>query len=95
MEFVISGIILGIISGCLPGLGIANLFDNTKKSHEIIIIIATIAIFSIICGLGLKSENDNFNSGYCVECGTKYKAITHKNSQTYYECPNCYFGCWY
>lgn len=95
MEFLISGVILGIIAGGFPGLCLANLSDNTKKSHKIMIVIATIVIFSVICGIGLKSENDNFNSGFCVGCGTKYEAITHENNQTYYECPNCHFGCWY
>lgn len=95
MKFIISGIVLGIIAGVFPGLCLANMFDDTKKSHKVIIVIITIAIFSIICGLELKSDNYNFNNGYCVQCGTKYEAITHKNSQTYYECPNCHFGCWY
>ena len=95
MEFVISGIVLGVIAGIVPGLCLANLSDNTKKCHKIIIVITTIAVFSVICGIGLKCENDNFNNGYCIKCGTKYEAITHKNSQTYYECPNCHFRCWY
>lgn len=95
MEFVISGIVLGIVTGIFPGLCLANLSDNTKKFYKIIIVVITIIIFSVICGIGLKSENDNFNNGYCVECGTKYEAISHKNSQTYYECPKCHFGCWY
>ena len=93
MDCIIGGIILGVIAGGFSGSSLANMFDDTRKSHKVIIVVVTIAIFSIICGLGLESENYNFNNGYCVRCGAKYEAITHKNNQTYYECPNCHFGC--
>lgn len=98
MRFIIEGITLGIISGVFPGVCYANLLDCTKKSHKVIVVGITIIILSIACTAALKKENNNFNNfnnGYCVECETEYEAITHKNNQTYYECPKCHYGCWY
>lgn len=55
----------------------------------------------VVCFIGLLFlmsfwESSQWNNGYCINCGTKYEAIsrTH-NGQTYYECPNCYYGCYY
>lgn len=93
--FIIVGTFLGIISGGFIGLLIANVYEDAKISHKIIIILISIIIFSCLCTMGLKSDNDSFNNGYCIRCDTKYEAITHKNGQTYYECPNFYYGIWY
>ena len=95
MYYIVDGILLGVLSGGFCGILIANTFDNNSNLKKFVIICATISIFSLICVFGLKSQHDNFNGGYCPRCGTKYEAIQHKNSETYYECPNCYFGTWY
>lgn len=94
MAFIIGGCILGILGGSFLGLCFANMFADIPNPCKIIIIIISIISLSIICGLGLESENYNYNNGYCIKCGAEYEAITHKN-RTYYECPNCHFGCWY
>lgn len=95
MEFVIGGIILGIISGGFIGLCISAIFDIKSSSCKYTTWIISIAIFSVICACGLKCEYDNFNNGYCIKCDTKYEAITYRHGETYYECSNCHYGCWY
>ena len=90
---IIGGGILGTLAGGFFGLCISNCFSN-KKSKIAITILSIIAL-SFFITLGLYSDKTNFNDGYCVECGTKYDAITHKQGQTYYECPNCHYGIWY
>lgn len=59
--------------------------------------VATLLAFLFI-GLAVvasKMEYDTFNHGYCYKCGTKYNAVSRKASQTYYECPNCYYGTYF
>lgn len=92
-NLIISGGMLGIFIGGLLGLCISGCFSNQKS--KIAITILFIIIFSFSITLDLYRNKTNFNDGYCVECGTKYEAITHKQSQTYYECPNCHYGVWY
>lgn len=90
---IISGGMLGIFTGGFLGLCISSCFSNQKS--KIAITILFIIIFSFFITLGLYSDKKIFNDGYCVECGTKYDAITHKQGQTYYECPNCHYGVWH
>lgn len=92
---IIGGIILGFITGVIIGAIIIDMFRPSKSIYGNIIMIITITLFSAICTLGLTTESESFNNGYCIECGTKYEAITHRNGHTYYECPNCYFGIWH
>ncbi|MEG1994882.1 MAG: hypothetical protein RR255_00420 [Bacilli bacterium] len=97
MEYnvIIGSLILGVISGGCCGLLFANLYDNTNLFKKIRIVSITILIFSIICYFGLKSDMTTFNNGICPNCNIKYNALQHENSDTYYECPNCYLGVWY
>lgn len=61
----------------------------------IIIIAVFVFVISFITIVAeCRNNQDNFNNGYCIKCGTKYEAISHQG-KTYYECPNCYFGCWH
>lgn len=92
-SLIISGGMLGTFIGGLLGLCISGCFSNQKS--KIAITILFIIIFSFSITLDLYSDKTNFNDGYCVECGTKYDAITHKQGQTYYECPNCHYGVWH
>lgn len=89
---IIGSIIIGIMVGGFSGLYFAIMFD--KKIYKILIISLSIITVSLFTMIGMKSEINNFNNGYCIRCGTKYEIVTHKNSQTYYECPDCYFGIW-
>ena len=62
-----------------------------KILKTIAIIIICIALF---VGM-LMLEAYQFNNGICRNCGAKLSAISRsKNGQTYYECPNCYYGCY-
>ena len=90
---IIGGGILGTLAGGFMGWCISSCLSN-KKSKIAITILSIIAL-SFFITLGLYSDKTNFNDGYCVECGTKYDAITHKQGQTYYEYPNCHYGIWY
>lgn len=92
-SLIISGGMLGTFIGGLLGLCISGCFSNQKS--KIAITILFIIIFSFSITLDLYSDKTNFNDGYCVECGTKYDAITHKQGQTYYESPNCHYGVWH
>lgn len=92
-SLIISGGMLGTFIGGLLGLCMSGCFSNQKS--KIAITILFIIIFSFFITLGLYSDKTNFNDGYCIECGTKYDAITHEQSQTYYECPNCHYGVWH
>lgn len=92
-NLIISGGMLGIFIGGLLGLCISGCFSNQKS--KIAITILFIIIFSFSITLDLYRDKTNFNDGYCVECGTKYDAITHKQGQTYYKCPNCHYGVWH
>lgn len=61
-------------------------------------LIATICVglFISLMVLICTFETHNFNNGYCINCGAKYEAISRsRNGQTYYECPNCYYGTYY
>lgn len=93
MEFIVGGCFLGIIIGGF--LGLMFTVNMRNKAIKIITICFCIVISSLIFTVMFKSESDNFNNGYCPYCETKYEAIQRKNSQTYYECPNCYYGTWY
>lgn len=93
VTLVIGGGILGTLVGGFYGLCISSCFTN--KNSKIATIILSIIIWSGFITLGLYSDKTNFNDGYCVKCGTKYDAITHKDGKTYYECPNCHYGVWY
>lgn len=66
------------------------------KIKKILIKIFIIFLFfGMIIGI-CYFESKEFNSGYCINCNTKYNALSRtKNGQTYYECPNCYYGCYY
>lgn len=90
---ILGGGIIGTLAGGFIGLCISSCFSNKKS--KIAITILSIIILSFFVTLGFYSDKTNFNDGYCVECGTKYDAITHKQGRTYYECPNCHYGIWY
>ena len=93
MEFIISGCIIGLVLGGF--LGVIFSVDMQNKIKKIAVIFGCIIIISLIWTAILKSESNSFNNGYCPYCETKYEAIQRKNSQTYYECSNCYYGTWY
>lgn len=92
-----NGLIMGIFIGVFIGgfLGLLYSSDCKKRWSKIITTILFIIAFFCIAGFGFSSQEKSFNNGICPQCNTKYKAIEHKNSDTYYECPNCYFGTWY
>ena len=93
MEFIIGGSLVGLFLGGFFGIIFSVNMQN--KIKKVIVIFGCIIITGFIFTAILKSESDNFNNGYCPYCETKYEAIQRKNSQTYYECPNCYYGTWY
>lgn len=93
MEILIASLILGCLIGGFIGFIWSALLES--KIARFIIVTMFIFSFSLFVYVGMSSENKNFNNGYCVQCGTKYEAITRRNGQTYYECPNCHCGTWY
>ena len=92
-----NGLIAGIFTGVFVGgfLGLLLSSDCHKLCRKAIIIIGFMMFFFCIAGFGFSSQEISFNDGICPRCNTKYEAVQHKNSDTYYECPNCYFGTWY
>ena len=94
MVYIIGGGFLGLILGTFGYLLIFS-SDNLNVFQKWGLSLLLWSTLSLICGLGVKGEVENFNNGYCKKCGTKYEAITRKNSSTYYECPNCFYGTWY
>lgn len=95
MQSVAGGIFLGVLSGIF--IGIICIFGQENKTtfQKVIMTLISVVICSIIWIFSFNMSNSAFNNGYCIECGTKYEAVTRNNNQTYYECPNCHFGCWY
>lgn len=97
-QALLDGIIVGSIPGIFFGIIVVAIMGllMTKKNWFIkaITFIIVNIIFIGICFGGLRSERINFNNGYCIRCGAKYQAIQHQRNQTYYECPECYFGTW-
>lgn len=93
MEILVGSLFLGCLVGGYLGL-IWSTTVESKKAKFAIITIFIFVFFLFIYG-GMSSENKSFNNGYCVQCGTKYEAITYRNGNTYYECPNCYYGTWH
>lgn len=64
--------------------------DSVKMNLVMILIVFGAIFISIFIS---TIEETNFNNGFCIQCGTKYEAISRTNNgQTYYECPNCYYG---
>ena len=93
MEILIGSLFLGCLTGGFLGL-IWSTVVESKKAKFATITIFICAFFLFIYG-GMSSEVKSFNNGYCTQCGTKYEAVTRRNGQTYYECPNCYLGIWH
>lgn len=93
MEILIGSLFLGCLTGGFLGLIWSTVVESKKAKFAIITIF--IFVFFLFIYVGMSSENKNFNNGYCVQCGTKYEAITRRNGQTYYECPNCHCGTWH
>ena len=92
-----NGLIMGVFVGVVAG-GFLGLLWSTicgKWRSKIITVIVFMAAFFCIGGFGFSAQEEAFNDGVCPRCITKYEAIQHKNTSTYYECPNCYFGTWY
>lgn len=43
-----------------------------------------------------QDQGKYFNHGFCIKCGTKYEAVDRTwIGTTYYECPECYYGCYF
>lgn len=93
MEILIASLFLGCLTGGFLGLIWSTTVESKKAKFAIITIF--ICAFSLFIYGGMSSEDKSFNNGYCVQCGTKYEAITRRNGNTYYECPNCYYGTWH
>lgn len=93
MRILFGSLLIGIICGGFIGYIWSTLLNG--KFLKILCVLIIVSWFSLIAYGGMSSEIKYFNSGYCVRCGIKYQAITHKNGQTYYECPNCHYGVWY
>lgn len=93
MSTLIASLVLGSLVGGSIGFIWSMLLES--KIARFIITAMFIFAFSLFIYVGMSSENKSFNNGYCVQCGMKYEAITHRNGNTYYECPNCYYGTWH
>lgn len=93
MDTLIASLVLGCIAGGFIGLMWSTFEESIKAKLAIITI--SIFVFSLFIYVGMSFEDKSFNNGYCIRCGTKYEAITHRNGQTYYECPNCYYRVWH
>ena len=93
----INGLIMGILTGVFVGgfLGLLWSCLYTEWWSRVITVIGFMIVFFFISGFGISIQETSFNNGICPQCNTKYEAIQHKNNETYYECPNCYFGIWY
>ena len=65
------------------------------KSSKVISIIAIFILSFLFVYAGISGQEKDFNNGYCIKCNTKMQAIEHHRANTYYECPNCYFGTWH
>ena len=94
MVYIIGGGILGLLAGANGYMSIFS-NDNLNIFQKLGLSLLLWFILSLVCGLGVKGEVENFNGGNCKKCGTKYEAITRKNSSTYHECPKCFYGTWY
>ena len=93
MYILIASLGLGSLVGGFIGLIWSALFES--KIEKFAITAMFIFAFSLFIYVGMSSEDKSFNNGYCIQCGTKYEAITRRNGNTYYECPNCYYGTWH
>ena len=94
MFYIIGGGFLGLLAGTFGYMSIFS-SGNLNIFQKVGLSLLLWSALSLICGLGIKGDVENFNDGNCKYCGTKYEAITHKNSSTYYECPECFYGTWY
>lgn len=92
---IIMGIIMGIITGGIAYLCACGTFRVEQRWKRWLISIIVCGIFFTIAAFGYSAEEVQYNNGNCVYCGEKYKAIEHRHSSTYYECPNCRFGTWW
>lgn len=93
MKILFCSLLIGIMAGGFPGI----LWSGFCK-HKLSKFLCTslmILVFTLFAYGGISSELTSFNNGYCIRCGTKYQALTHRDSQTYYECPNCHYGVWH
>ena len=92
-----NGLIMGIFTGVFVGgfLGLLWSSNCNKLWSKALTIMGFMIVCFCIAGFGFSGQETSFNNGICPQCNTKYEAIQHKNGDTYYECPNCYFGTWY
>lgn len=88
-----TGILAGVFIGGFLGWILSHLIDEV--CGKIATVIGCVLIVFCLAGFGCSSEEKDFNHGVCPRCDTKYEAIERSHSETYYECPNCYFGTWY
>lgn len=99
IEFIFIGILFSVIAGGFIALCIVNAIieDNKPTEKWIIGTILTLTIGFSISGLILlqnKSDNEEWNNGYCTECNKPYKLtdVKHHNNgdyEYYYTCDNC------
>lgn len=93
----LSGIICGVLIASVVGgfFGIGIWSSSLKWYKKLLYQFLIWLVFFCVAGFGLSWEERDFNNGICPQCDTKYQAIQRRNSSTYYECPNCFFGTWY
>lgn len=99
VEFIIMAILFSIIVGGFIALCIVNTIIESDKLiiKWIVGIIIALVIGCSISGLILlqnKSDNEEWNNGYCTECNKPYKLtdVKHHNNgdyEYYYICDNC------
>jgi len=91
---LVNSLIVASLMTLLLGCIIAGSEYLCKSSKVISIIVIFISSFLFVYA-GIGSQEKAFNNGYCIKCNTKMNAIEHHRGNTYYECPNCYFGTWH
>lgn len=99
VEFIIMAISFSVIVGGFIALCIVNtIIENSKPTIKWIVGI----IFALVIGCSIselillqnKSDDEEWNNGYCTECNKPYKLtdVEHHNNgdyKYYYICDNC------
>lgn len=91
LHYLLLGLPTGLLVGGFGGILICGIFECKRLASNIIIAISIITM-TIIGGLCFKHDITEWNSGYCVKCGSLYelKAVSGSGSlkTRYYQCTN-------
>lgn len=88
MEYVISGVALGLPFGGFIGIMFCSLAST--KIGKIIAVVLSIVIATLGFTFITKLENEKWNDGYCPNCEVHWELRGARKSSKIYVCPKCY-----